>query len=580
MLESIFKVIPLRRVPRKLEILNYLLAPKSKEPQRGEIVKIVFGKKKISGVVWAKTRNSSGISEAKLKSFETEKNPQRFSNYQIALSEWLAENTLAPLNVIFLALTHLDFKDFQPSLKSISKPELILANRLSTRENLIKIWSNKISSDESKTLVIVPTYAYAETWLKHPSSSTVFLHAKLTQAQEKELLKKLPCAKLVVATFKGLFYPLPKFGRVIVDQADDEGFFAFDQMPRLDIRQIARFIADLNNARLIFLARWPSPTILAFNPRKPLRRLDNPLAISLIDREKENFGERKELISSRLLTKSLTGKNLWLISQKFEVAQYRCRDCQAIVSCPKCRLPLKLFVLNKKTVLICERDNLKIAPPEKCENCQGSNFSTFGFGPDRIVSILKKSFPNAKIALLQKTQDYKHLKTVKHLIATTAIANYPQARFDNVIILNPEIVLNSGEYRAKEKFVGLIFLAGQFLQASGSLFIQVSKSDILGVKIEKDFYEISKNFLNERKTYHYPPFGCIVMLKPTGSFRKLTPPFEPEALQILKLDFKVDQIENRIIIKSNAENKKNLLHFLRSNLKDPWSAWVNPPDFN
>ena len=572
----IFSIIPLRRVPPALSRLDYFLAEKQRIPEIGEVVDIPFGSKKIKGVVWKKL-TSTALPSGKIKFFTPPNQPIKFSNYLLVLAEWISFNTLTPLNLVLMGM-EIGSQNFNYRLDPVKpKPSLFLASDLETREALIKKWIQMISQETKPTLVLVPAYAYADFWIKYKIRNSIFLNSKLNKKEKAEAFSKLGQVKLIIATYSGLLYPLPKLGRVIIDQADDEGFFAFDQAPKIDIRAVAKETVYLHNAKLTILARWPSPTVLGFSPSKPYTILKAVKKPTIINRSLEDFKDKKELISQQIFNQLLPGRTFWLVFRRDEAGIYQCNDCKSPVTCPKCNLPLKVLQQGPPITLFCEKDKLRILAPEKCPNCQGVNFSLRRFGLKQYQKYLKNIFPEKKIAALDKnTVIEKDFLTAEHLIGTTAITNYPELRFENLVVINPETVLNSSEYRNEEAVINSIISVAQHLTGKSEFFIQTNNPGLSIAEKFTDLLNASEKMLEERKAFNYPPFGLLIVLN-CNSKDKSLPPIPIEVENQLATKFEVIKSPDQWIIKGPVENKNWILKLLQENLDPSWLPVINPP---
>lgn len=572
----IFRIIPLIRVPTALSQLDYFLAEKQRLPEAGEIVDIPFGTKKIKGVIWKKLKSTT-LPGSKIRSFFSPDKPIRLSNYQLSLAEWIFLNTLTSLNLVLMGMetnSHIHNYRLSPAKP---KPNLFLASDLDTREALIKKWIQMISRESKLTLVVIPAYAYADTWIKHKTNDCVFLNSKLTKKQKIEAFAKLGQAKLVVATYSGLLYPLPKLGRVIIDQADDEGFFAFDQAPKIDIREIAKEIAYLHNSKLTVLARWSSPTVLGFSPNKSFAILKAAKKPLIIERNREDFKDKKELICRQIFSQLLPGRTFWLVFRRNEAGIYECNDCKTSITCPKCQQPLKVLQQGPSITLFCEKDRLKILAPEKCPNCQGVNFSLKRLGLKQYQKYLKNIFPEKMVAAMDKnTISEKGFLTAEQLIGTTAITNYPEQRFNNLVVINPETVLNSSGYRNEEAVIDSIISVAQHLTGKSKFFIQTNNPDLSIAEKFTDLLNASEKMLEERKVFNYPPLGLLIILN-SSSKNKNLPPVSIEVENQIKSKFEVIKSQGQWIIKGPAENKDWIFKLLQENLDPSWSPIINPP---
>ncbi|MFA6587735.1 MAG: hypothetical protein WCT08_01560 [Patescibacteria group bacterium] len=580
MQNNLFSVVPLRRLPKKLSLLDYQFSKKGQNPDIGEVVEIPFGKQAIRGVVWNILKKET-IDLKKIKYLSKQKNFEKLSRFQILLSNWLAENTLTPISQVLLGITP-DIKASEYSLNpSKIQAKLFIAQNLHEREKLIKIWLKKVKKENYPSLVVIPAYQYAETWLKNFPENSIFIHSKLSKKEKLNALQKIHKVKLIIVTHSGLLYPLPRLARVIIDQADDDGYFAFDQAPRLDVRKLAQAVAYIQGVNLTLLARWQSPTILSFNPVLKFRKISENLKPIIIDRNLESFEEKKVYINQSVLDRVANGKNFWLVFRKEEARLLICDDCKLPVFCPKCKNPLTPSTgCNGDKLLKCKIDNLTVLPPEICPNCHGSNLKLKGLGIQKISQILKNIIKDGNILIFEKNSKAIALDNIKNIVGTSAITRYLNVKFDNLIILNPETARNNSEYRNEESIINSIISVAQHLKPKNSFFIQTYEKENSIANSLVNLDETANRISKERKNFNYPPFGTLISLKTNSRNNIAKIPLSSYVRKQISQKFNLIENPGNFLIKGPLNDFDWILKILNENLPEDYMVKVNPPSIS
>jgi len=567
---DVYQVVPLRRVPAKFSILDYNLGRASDRPNLGEIVAIPFGKSTIQGVVWAKGP-SPGTQTFSRKSFTVSKTRQSLTPQQLALARWLTRETLTPPNVVALAMPP-GPTQFSGAPQPSRSPIGILAARLEEREKVIESFSKR-HTDAGVTFVLIPALPYSEQWLRAFGNTVVLLHGRLTAAQRRKAIQKVAQARVIVSTGVGLGSPLPRIHHLIIDQADDDGYFAFDQAPRVDLRRTAQALGKLHGAALTLLARWQSPTLQGIFPEAQWRGGEATLPLTVIDRTGEPGPERAVNVATALLPKLTPGRTLWLVNRRSEAGRLECQDCGATVACPQCGQVLRVQRERGSLQLHCEKDNLTTAVPEQCANCRGARLTPRGRGVQAVAADLR-----AHLGGSVATLDAQHpltSPTATHVVATTAIANELAQRFQRVVLVQTESFLFPGQYRGTEEFFTTLALAQQHLVAEGETFCQTFSAD--QPILQGNRSAVVAADLLTRSQLHYPPLGTLIVLTPRNGRTNRGAPLPEKLQREASQQWTVTMTPHQWVVRSSNNQRSQLLAFLQ-HLDPGWQATVDPPD--
>ncbi len=560
----VFQVIPLRRLPPKFELLDYDFSASAPPPEHGEIVRIPFGTQTIEGVLWAQGVSVSGQG-AKRKTLERQEKLTYLTPQQLGLVHWLAQETLAALPVVALSMLPGSVPSTAAKLKENTSNGIIAAH-LDERQKIIQQFA-KQAAGKGKTLVLVPALAYSHTWQKAFGERCIVIHGKLTSRQKAKLLAT--DAQVIVTTAVGLYLPHRQLRHLILDQADDDGYFAFDQAPRVDTRRVAYELSRLHGAAFTLLARWQSPTLRGLFPNATWRGMQPP-PFTFIDRNGEAGAERRKPIAAGLLERVHSGRTLWLVHRRNEAGQLRCQDCGVAMQCPTCSRPLQVVRVGGRQMLFCRHDKLHSLVPDTCPRCKSAQLSTQGKGVEVIADEIQAQLGQT-VTILDAGKTLTGTVS-NNVVATTAIANYPEYIFDRVVIVRTESFLAPGHYRSSEELHGVLALARQQVRPGGELYCQTFQPDNAEFVAGE---ELCKREQTTRGAMHFPPFGTLVILQPRA--RALRPADQPFSSPVAEELRAIAQAPNRWLIRCAQADRRKTLQRIHETLDASWEAIVDPP---
>ena len=170
----------------------------------------------------------------------------------------------------------------------------------------------------------------------------------------------------------------------------------------------------------------------------------------------------------------------------------------------------------------------------KCPECGSKRIRPLGFGTEKIESLLKEHFPDARIARMdqdstsKKGAALKILKSIKNrtvdiVVGTQMLAkghDFPGITLVGVICA--DLSLNLPDFRAGERtFQLLAQVAGRSGRGKtpGKVIMQTYIPDhfIIEAARKQDFLEFFHHEAPFRKALMYPPFSRMIQLKISGA---------------------------------------------------------------
>ena len=564
-------VVPLIRITPSLAVLSYTV-PEGLDVLPGACVQVPFRTKTIDGIVWDEDRT---VARKGTKNIIAQKGALTLTAEQFILAKWLAAETLTPINVILRSMVLGDGSRDQGQNALKRQVSIVECPTGSARLQVLNEWSKRIAQKATRTLIVVPNQGAATQWMAALTKLTP-LHIVPTRSgmAQQRLRANLKTTKTYITTHVGLLYPLPKIERVILDLADDEGYFAFDQSPRIDIRALTEKFSQIHSASLLVLTRWMSPTLKGVFPMTVPTCIGTRPEGTIIDRENEPPAERGNLPPTYVLEKLQSTRTLWLHQRTSEAGWYTCFDCGTSVRCPRCAKPLRVYARNPLT-LECLQDHLRLAAPSKCENCKGTKLTTRSPGVQQVARTISNLTGASAVATLERGLIQGDLRTALHVVSTTAVGSYPTLSFDAAVFLQPDRYFSQPGYRAAEQFFSTLALIRATLTPKGLLYIVTYKTEMPAYKFLNNPNAWTQQTLVERTELNFPPVGTMILIRPR--MRTSRPAATAFMEKALPNGVTSVQIGAAWLLRTAHPLRSTLLEFLQRHLDPTWEAIVNPP---
>src|SRR5207245_2817928 len=220
-------------------------------------------------------------------------------------------------------------------------------------------------------------------------------------------------ARVIVGTRSAIFAPVDKLGLVIVDE-EQENSYKQEETPKYHGRDAAIVRAKLENA--VALLGSATPSLETYHPAQSVkyelitlasRVAARPLAgVEIIDL-REDFKQTHQTspISATLhagLLECLANKTqaLILINRRGYSWSVLCRSCGASVQCENCSISMTHH--KSRNRLECHYCGSIQSIPAQCPKCQSQYVYFFGEGSEHLEERLRKEFPGARIARLDR----------------------------------------------------------------------------------------------------------------------------------------------------------------------------------
>tara|TARA_Y100000994_G_scaffold71058_1_gene58147 strand:+ start:142 stop:2097 length:1956 start_codon:yes stop_codon:yes gene_type:complete len=575
----------------------------------GTYVKVPFGKKDLTGVVW-------NLFEKKIqKKFKLKKiksiiqiNPLKIET--INFLNWFSNYNLVPIGMCLKL--HLIGGD---AITKLDDKEYLIFNNKKTRQNF------KLSEDQNKVfremlkkngefrvhllqgttgsgktivyfkqieeilkkgyqaIILLPeiglTSEFEKKFEEFFGFKAAIWHSGITPKRKKIIWSGVASGliKVVIGARSSLFLPFKKIGLIVIDEEHDQSFKQ-DEGVIYNARDMAIARANFENIPINLVTAVPSLETYA-NVKK------NKYSISrLIKRYKDANLPSFEIID---LNNSRLNKQSWIATETLKkvkdhlkkndqvlffmnrrgFAPYAlCKNCVKVYSCPNCSINL---VYHKgKNILLCHYCGFKSKLNRNCSKGNTCDFVFSGPGVERIAEEVKILFPDKKISIfssdtMNKKSSKDQLESIINgevdiLIGTQLISKgFHFPNLNCIVVLDIDLTSNGHDLRTAEKNLQL------YHQLSGRAG-RTGKP----AKVYFQTFGINRNIINQ--ITHHDPF---IFLDNELKLREKNnlPPFERFISLIL-----TSSKENNL-----DEESQNLKQVLLSSLDDKVLGPVNAP---
>lgn len=349
------------------------------------------------------------------------------------------------------------------------------------------------------------------------------LHGDLTKKERVGSYSRIISGQsdIVIGTRIAVFAPLRKVS-VLVVLSEEDGSYKNIQGMRFHARDVAVMRGYLERAEVYLTSLAPSAESY-YNAIKGKYRLIRYGAKPKIRREIIDMNKTPKVspyISKRIIDVAKDclrskGNLLFLVNRK-GYSLIRCRDCDYIEGCDTCKVPLVYH--RDKNQLLCHYCGKAFKLRDVCPVCGGATFEAVGAGIQRIEAEIKRHLSREPLRL-EKGINIEEIKTrfeglrEGELIVSTGIIKqlYPEGFFNVGIFINPDIHLQSPDFRSGERLFKELQDMGNWVKQGGLLLVQTRfpENHIYRAFRKGSINEFYSSELPLRRSLLYPPFSSF-----------------------------------------------------------------------
>jgi primosomal protein N' (replication factor Y) (superfamily II helicase) len=344
-------------------------------------------------------------------------------------------------------------------------------------------------------------------------------------------------ARVVVGTRSAVFAPLENLGLVIVDE-EQENSYKQEETPRYHGRDVAIVRAKFENAAALLGSATPALEtyhnaisgkyeLLTMATRVENRSL---AAVEIVDLRLDFQQTHQTSPISKILHDgiaeclSFETQALVLINRRGYSWSVLCRSCGASVQCANCSISMTYH--KSRNRLECHYCGSIQPVPKVCLKCDSKYVYFFGEGSEHLEERLRKEFPGARIARLDRDtartkQQYQETLgafasgALDILVGTQMLAKgHDFQKVTLVGVISADASLSLPDFRAAERtFQLLTQVAGRAGRGDlrGRVLIQTYYPEHYAIQdtVRQDYGSFYERELHYRRMMGYPPFASL-----------------------------------------------------------------------
>lgn len=367
-------------------------------------------------------------------------------------------------------------------------------------------------------------------------------HSKYSDAERVEIWQKQLSDHpydVILGARSAVFLPFKNLGLVIIDEEHETSFKQQDPAPRYHARSAAIVLAKMYGAKTLLGTATPSMEsyynaqqgkygLVELKTRYKGVQLPEIQVVDVKDlrRRKMMSGPFSPQLLAAVREALKNGQQAILfLNRRGFAPMVECKVCGWVPKCKNCDVSLTLH--KSINLLTCHYCGYTYPVPTECPNCGSTEIMGRGFGTEKIEDQIAEIFPEAKIARMDldttRTRnayerliaDFSEGRT-NLLIGTQMVSK--GLDFDKVSvvgILNADSMLNYPDFRAYEHaFMMMAQVSGRAGRKGkrGLVILQTKNPTlpVIGQVVNNDYEGLYQGILEERRTFHYPPFFHLI----------------------------------------------------------------------
>ncbi len=389
------------------------------------------------------------------------------------------------------------------------------------------------------------------------------IHSMLTNGERLDQWRRIALEKvnIVIGARSALFSPLKKIGIIIVDEEHDSSYKQESGL-RYNARDLAVVRSKMHDCPVVLGSATPSvqsyQNVAAgrFSQLELRKRVNNnPLpVITLIDMKKYKDVWGTDRIITPELGKELRaclekGNQALIFLNRRGFATFpACGSCGKTLNCPYCDVTMTFH--KGADYYKCHLCGHCLDGNVSCPECKTGKLKNYGFGTEKVESMLKSLFPDARLARMDQDSTAKkgsalrllrqiRNRTVDIIVGTQMLAkghDFPSITLVGVICA--DLSLSLPDFRASERtFQLLAQVAGRAGRGKdpGRVIMQTYNPDHFTIEASRnqDYLEFFNQEAPFRKALMYPPFTRMIQLKISGKDAHETAAHAQKIAQVL-----------------------------------------------
>ena len=366
------------------------------------------------------------------------------------------------------------------------------------------------------------------------------LHSQLTELERAQQWWRVRRgqADVVLGSRSAVFAPIPRLGLVCLDE---EGSSAYkqDRTPRYETGWVARRLAEVSGAKLVAGSATPSVATYhdALGGQLALAKLTKRVRgqdadTELVDMRDEFAAGNRQPLARRLLEavdKTLANEEqvILYLNRRGMSTFVMCKECGKSVQCLGCSVSLVQHA--EIDGLVCHYCGYARQMPTTCDHCGSRNIRALGMGTQRLETMVKKLWPQARVlrldsdvargpdAYFQIWEAFSE-RRADILVGTQLVARgLDLPAVTCVGVVDADLPLHFPDYRSAENTFSLIVQVAGRAGRDGRpsrVIVQTSNPEHYSLRCAAtgDYEGFYAAELPSRKAFTFPPFADLAVL--------------------------------------------------------------------
>ena len=405
----------------------------------------------------------------------------------------------------------------------------------------------KVLKQGREAILLVPeislTPQVVDIFKKHFGKTIAILHSALSSGERYDEWRKIEKKEvsIVIGARSAIFAPFTNLGLIIIDE-EHSNTYKQDNIPRYNAIDVALRRGKTYNIPVILGSATPSVESytrakagiyeLLVMKNRVNKKMPKVYLVDMKDEFKKGNRVFSEIFKDKMNDRlSKNEQVLVLLNRRGYSTVITCTECGFTHKCPNCDIPLTYH--KNGNIMKCHYCDYKAPRLLECPSCHSKNINSLGMGTEKLESLLKEEFKEAKVIRMDQDttrnkgahkriiDDFKEGK-YNVLVGTQMIAkglDFPKVTL--VCVVNGDATLNIPDFRSSERTYELLSQvsgrAGRD-KLDGEVIIQgfnVSHYSIIYAK-DNDYDSFYNEEMKIRKTLKYPPYYNLCLIKVSG----------------------------------------------------------------
>lgn len=405
----------------------------------------------------------------------------------------------------------------------------------------------KVLKQGREAILLVPeislTPQVVDIFKKHFGKTIAILHSALSGGERYDEWRKIEKKEvsIVIGARSAIFAPFTNLGLIIIDE-EHSNTYKQDNIPRYNAIDVALRRGKTYNIPVILGSATPSVESytrakagiyeLLVMKNRVNKKMPKVYLVDMKDEFKKGNRVFSEIFKDKMNDRlSKNEQVLVLLNRRGYSTVITCTECGFTHKCPNCDIPLTYH--KNGNIMKCHYCDYKAPRLLECPSCHSKNINSLGMGTEKLESLLKEEFKEAKVIRMDQDttrnkgahkriiDDFKEGK-YNVLVGTQMIAkglDFPKVTL--VCVVNGDATLNIPDFRSSERTYELLSQvsgrAGRD-KLDGEVIIQgfnVSHYSIIYAK-DNDYDSFYNEEMKIRKTLKYPPYYNLCLIKVSG----------------------------------------------------------------